>query len=160
MGQIDFTKYPYLATIGGEATLPDEKMEDLACKGWGGILTSMFDKINVAMDAAGAPRECFNIIQIKEKFGELRMYYVVDTANLPISAEDVKVLDEKVETIVNEAVDLTGHSCAVCGAEAEYHSTGWVLPYCEKCARESHNAANTRHKTNFDFSKSWVKISK
>lgn len=158
MGKIDFEKYPYLATIGGAPTLPDEGMEDLACKGWCAILTEMFDKINEVFATYGVEKSALNIIQIKEKFGALRMYYAADYCESGLSKDQMKSLDDQVDAIVEDAACRTEVTCCACGAPAEYFSTGWVLPYCGKCAHESHETANQRHKTNSDFDKSWRKI--
>lgn len=160
MGKIDFKKYPYLENIGGEATMPDEGIEDFSCRGWAAVLTNMFDQINAAMDAAQVPRSALNIIQIKEKFGSLRMYYDIQDIDLSIPDDVKDRLDDQIEDIVNRAENVTERTCVVCGAKAEYFSTGWVLPYCEHCARENHRASNARHKTEFNFDQSWVKISK
>lgn len=160
MGKIDFKKYPYLENIGGEATMPDEGIEDFSCRGWVTVLTDMFDQINAVMDAAQVPRSALNIIQIKEKFGSLRMYYDIQDVDLSIPDDVKDRLDDQIEDIVNRAENVTERTCVVCGAKAEYFSTGWVLPYCEHCARENHKASNARHKTEFNFDQSWVKISK
>lgn len=158
MGKIPFAQYPYLMTIGGVRTMPDEGFEDFACKGWGAMLKEMFDKVNTVLDEHGVSRNTLKIQQIKEKFGELRIYYCMEFE--PLTDEDTQdSVEDLVADIIESTSDTTRHKCCICGAEASYLSQGWVLPYCEDCAIADHKAANERHKTNFEFDKCWTKIS-
>ena len=65
-------------------------------------------------------RENFHVLQIKEKYGSLRFYtnWVTDAIN------DVIYKYEK----------LSEHTCISCGAPATKISTGWISPWCDKCA--------------------------
>lgn len=62
----------------------------------------------------------YRIMQIKEKYGSLRWY---DTG-----------APEEIQTIINKYEDISYHTCISCGKPAKYLSTGWICPYCEKCA--------------------------
>ena len=62
----------------------------------------------------------YRIMQIKEKYGSLRWY----DAGAP----------EEIQTIINKYEDISYHTCISCGKPAKYLSTGWICPYCEKCA--------------------------
>lgn len=151
--KIDYGKYPYLRNIGGELTLPDETIADFVPAGWKSLFKKMLDNINAELDAHGVLRAHLQILQIKEKFGSLHFYYALDDT-VP-DAVNAKVAD-----IVDRACAESEKVCVICGAKAEYLSTGWILPYCGICAHNHHEASNARHKTNFEFSKSWAKISK
>lgn len=60
------------------------------------------------------------LLQVKEKFGELRIY----TNGAP---EDVRRVIDKYEVI-------SQHVCSRCGSPyAALTDTGWVMPYCESC---------------------------
>lgn len=62
----------------------------------------------------------YRIMQIKEKYGQLRVYDAWSTK------ETMKVI-AKYE-------DISEHTCVICGKEAVGHSTGYILPYCEEHA--------------------------
>lgn len=58
----------------------------------------------------------YKILQIKEKYGELRWY----------DNYDLKA--------VSKYEELSRHTCIKCGAPATKISTGWICPWCDKCA--------------------------
>ena len=62
----------------------------------------------------------YRVVQIKEKFGELRWY---DNGG-PDGLYD----------IIGKYEILSGKTCICCGDVATKYSTGWISPYCEKCA--------------------------
>ena len=59
-----------------------------------------------------------------------------------IDKKDVKkFLDKAIKIIItednktiNKYEDISYHTCISCGKPAKYLSTGWICPYCEKCA--------------------------
>ena len=61
----------------------------------------------------------FEIIDLKEKWGMIRM------CAYPCS-------DEIIE-IEHYYERLSAHTCCKCGAPATKISTGWILPWCDKC---------------------------
>lgn len=64
-------------------------------------------------------RDQIRIIDIKEKYGYLHAYFTYYTKEL----EDVLIGYES----------LSRCTCILCGAPATNVSTGWILPYCDKC---------------------------
>lgn len=64
----------------------------------------------------------YRIMQIKEKFGALRWY----DCGIP---DGCKVWD-----IVDKYEKISSHTCIVCGKPATKISTGWISPFCDKCA--------------------------
>lgn len=65
----------------------------------------------------------YRIIQVKEKFAQLRWY----DNGIPIEAS--KEYDDwlsKYETLSEEI-------CIVCGDKASHTTKGWILPLCDKC---------------------------
>ena len=60
----------------------------------------------------------YRIMQIKEKFGELRWYD-------EFSTQDIQYIISKYE-------DISRHTCIVCGKPATKMSTGWYSPYCDE----------------------------
>ena len=68
--------------------------------------------------------ELFRIIQIKEKYGGLRLYY----SPLP------EQCNREIRRVIAKYEDISEHTCCECGATAEYMSKGWICPYCKSCA--------------------------
>lgn len=63
----------------------------------------------------------FRIVQIKEKFGELR-FYTNWTTN-------------EIEAIINKYTKLSRKTCIVCGKPATVITTGWISPFCNDCVK-------------------------
>ena len=64
----------------------------------------------------------YRILQIKEKYGELRWY----DFGIPINS--------KIWDIVDKYTELSRHTCMICGAPAETTSDGyWLETICDKC---------------------------
>lgn len=63
--------------------------------------------------------EDYTIIQIKEKFGELRWY---------ANGGDRGLYD-----IIGKYELMSRFTCIQCGEPAEYVTTGWISPFCSKC---------------------------
>ena len=61
-------------------------------------------------------------ISVKEKYGELRIYYTIDNDTL--------------EEIAEKYEELSKHTCIRCGRPASWMSKGWVVPYCNECTAE------------------------
>jgi len=76
------------------------------------------------MDELGAAiKECgqkdFQILQIKEKYGQARLYCNGTT--------------QKVHDIIRKYEFISEHICCKCGVEAPMVDTGWILPQCCRC---------------------------
>lgn len=63
----------------------------------------------------------YRIVQIKEKFGELRWY----DSGIP---ENSKIWD-----ITEKYSEISRKTCIHCGKPATKISTGWISPYCDDC---------------------------
>ncbi len=61
----------------------------------------------------------FNI-SVKEKYGELRVYFTIT--------------NEALEKIAEKYENLSKYTCIYCGQPASWVSKGWIAPYCNKCA--------------------------
>lgn len=66
----------------------------------------------------------FGIVQVKEKYGGLRVYVVGGGDNVD------KVLDDYEER--------SKRVCVRCGKPAAWLSGGWICPYCDDCAETLH----------------------
>lgn len=83
----------------------------------------MCNDIQDVLDKRGCANQ-FHIIQIKEKFGSLRIY--VD----PLPGDCLKEIRE----VITQYEIKSAETCCECGKPAEYMSTGWICPYCKECA--------------------------
>ena len=63
----------------------------------------------------------YNVQQVKEKYGGLRWY---DNCRLDC---------------ISKYERLSEITCGICGRPATKISTGWIYPYCDKCADKYKN---------------------
>ena len=68
----------------------------------------------------------FRITQIKEKYGELRVYY--------------EGYGEEIDKVIEKYRQLSQKTCIMCGKPATYISKGWISPYCDDCIPDKENA--------------------
>ena len=64
----------------------------------------------------------FRIVQIKEKFGELRFY--------------TNWVTDEIEAIINKYTKLSKKTCINCGKPATVITTGWISPFCNDCIKD------------------------
>lgn len=89
-------------------------------------------------EALGAYADEIMFYQIKEKFGELTVYW-----NFPdkeyYTDEDIREINELipvVQDIIKKYVQISKNTCAVCGEPATYMTTwGYIAPFCDDCER-------------------------
>ena len=61
----------------------------------------------------------WKIEQLKEKYGEMRLYPNFYT--------------EKIEDIIEKYTIISQTTCINCGKKAKWLSTGWICPFCDDC---------------------------
>lgn len=91
-------------------------------EGWDALVDAMADELTQQLSAEGVDPADYEVVQIKEKFGEIRYY---DSSH-----------SDAVDDIIEKYAKLSGCTCANCGAPAEYMSIGYFLPFCGKCKRK------------------------
>ena len=64
----------------------------------------------------------FELIDLKEKWGMIRMFSYPYT-------EQIAKIEHKYE-------QLSSQICCKCGKPATKLSTGWILPWCDKCSQD------------------------
>lgn len=64
----------------------------------------------------------FRITQIKEKYGDLRVY--------------VNFYSPEVSRVINKYEYISRFVCINCGEDATKETMGWISPYCDKCVPE------------------------
>lgn len=113
--------------------------------GWWTILDEAFTKIDAMLDEH--PGVTFTVVQIKEKFGGLRVYgdtrSIGDTRSdeddlneVGAVLEDLAPLYANVDAILDEAERRAETTCEVCGEPGEGRYGGWIKVLCDKHAQE------------------------
>jgi len=78
-----------------------------------------------------AAKVCAKLVQVKEKFGGLRVYYT-----LPDVEEDVVALNEFVDAVDQAEIDSV-HVCELCGHRGQTMAKGgWLKTLCKSHAAE------------------------
>jgi hypothetical protein len=96
--------------------------------GWYKILDETFAEITKVMEVHNCD---VTLMQVKEKFGTLRIYYALTSANTEV--DDVCAEDDRVYEIVCEAEDKSAKTCEVCGEPGKCNNEGWIKCRCENC---------------------------
>lgn len=113
-------KYPFLVSdnnINYEYTKLDE-MPDGWRRAFG---EQMCEEIARELEANNMS-DTYHVLQIKEKYGSLRWY---DNG-----------FTEHGNEIISKYEELSKRTCISCGEPATLVSTGWISPWCDKCAAE------------------------
>jgi len=66
----------------------------------------------------------YRVVQIKEKYGELRWYD---------NGAPVTIFDE-IQKIIGKYSNLSQKICICCGKPATRISLGWISPWCDECS--------------------------
>jgi len=114
--------------------------------GWTGVADRLFNDLDAMMSDDEAAT--FEIVQIKEKFGGLRVYWELDGQQTmvidAISAHSVQHMENsparptalfgRVRERVRQAAQQAATTCQKCGSEgATATRSGWVVTLCEAC---------------------------
>lgn len=95
----------------------------------------------------------FHFLQLKEKFGTLRMYWrargvgntlrvdlfseagVTSLESVPTGGTRDALVAREIRNVVRAAEAASGRTCIVCGAAGTVRQGGWVLTLCDEHAR-------------------------
>lgn len=92
-------------------------------KGWFAILVGLCFEIDRVLGERQAPLHAFHWVQIKEKFGAMRLHFELDGA---------PELRQALQELVFEAGRESARSCMVCGDPARLSDkSAWMLTVCE-----------------------------
>lgn len=131
-------RFPFLAWYGdplymgySEDGEPNYKFtwEDEVPEGWRkAFCPQMWEELKEILAKADYINK-FRFVQIKEKWGQLRLYY----CGAPNDIYD------EVESWISKYEQASEKTCIHCGKPAKYMSIGWISPWCEDCAKEIHD---------------------
>lgn len=121
-----FEKYPYAfshyAWTGevfyDEDTNEPHGLDGCLPKGWAKLFWMCMEEIREPLEKAGLLNK-FYFIQVKEKYGELRLYNNGAT--------------EEVLNILSKYEYLSNYVCDRCGKPAEIQTLGWIENICKEC---------------------------
>ena len=78
----------------------------------------------------------FEIAQLKEKYGEMRLYWEwkdIGRDYTPWEQQMHKDLMERIEEIINKYAIISAHTCVKCGKQSTHYTQPWILPLCDEC---------------------------
>lgn len=108
-------------------------------RGWWKLFHDLCQEVR---DVIGGPDQTvFQWSQIKEKFGILRAYCIVN---------DEQVWD-KVDEIISRYEGMSAEICEICGEPGEPRRTGWVKTLCDKHYQERVKEHRKLYGLNADF---------
>ena len=115
-------------------------------KGWTPILIDLCDKIQNLVDANLETYKDFKFLQVKEKFGGLRVYTNFDTP--------------EIEKLIDEAEDRCSKTCEVCGKPGHMTYRGmWAQTLCNRCYKKI-EISNKIRTIKYRIRNLWRKITK
>ena len=102
-----------------------------------GWMKSFFPKLKDELfEALGAYADEIMFYQIKEKFGELTVYWNFPDKDYYTDKDydDLKELVPIIEDIIKKYTEISKNTCVMCGKAATYTTTwGWIAPFCDDC---------------------------
>ena len=101
-----------------------------------GWIESFFPQLKDELfNASGAYADEIMFYQIKEKYGQLTVYwnfpdkdYYTDLDN-----KDIEEVIPTIENIIKKYTEISKNTCIVCGKAATHMTTGYFVPLCGNC---------------------------
>lgn len=89
---------------------------------------------NELYDALGDFANDFVILDCKDKYGSMRIYW--RWRERPYTVDELMHLNElhdSIDDIIDKYSKISYKTCVVCGDVADEYSKCWVLPFCRYC---------------------------
>ena len=102
-------------------------------EGWHDIGLQMFEELESVL---GKYVDDFIILQLKEKFNKIRLYWHwhwVDREYTEEENAEMTVIHHKIGNILKKYAELSYNTCTICGKPATKWTNGWVASYCDSC---------------------------
>lgn len=136
-------KYPFLRIKDASCTYYEENTDEVCWLndiplGW--VKAFGEDMCNELLEVLGEHVDDFIIVQLKEKFAEMRLYW--DWADKDYSAPECDRLNQltnMIELIISKYAAISRQTCYICGAQNARISNGtWIIPICTECEKSRH----------------------
>ena len=106
-------RYPVIKQLSSEG------LEFSMGDGWYPIIERLLHELGDIMTSQQLDPQDYGIVQVKEKFGLLRVY--MDNSN------------DEMSLAIGRAVDASCKICEQCGKEGKLYVEGWARTSCEEC---------------------------
>ncbi len=131
------SKYPFLK-FKDNGCCPWENTEEIeSCwmfelpDGWYDIGAQMCDEL---MAVLGKYADDFLILQLKEKFSEIRCYWGwADREYTEEENEEVTAIHHQIGKTLKKYAEISYNTCTVCGKPATKWTNGWIASFCDHC---------------------------
>ena len=74
----------------------------------------------------------FEIIQLKEKYGSMRLYWNWKDENI-FTEEQIHNLTNTIQDVISKYETISYHTCVRCGKPSTGYTKPWILPVCDEC---------------------------
>ena len=118
-----------------------DPMKSLMCfgfecgPGWFLILEDLFLKIEQVLNRYEVPEGDFEIVQVKEKWGTLRVYHRLHISNKNQHESGIDA-DNEIEELIDQAESNSAITCEICGEPGKTRNLGWTFTLCDECAKK------------------------
>lgn len=90
--------------------------------GWYKLLYSLCEGIQAVLIKSPEIRKEFCVVQVKEKFGDLRFY--------------TQGGNKEINKLIDEAESKSAETCELCGEKGGLREGGWLVTLCDKCNKK------------------------
>jgi hypothetical protein len=86
------------------------------------------------LNVLGKYADDFIIEQLKEKFGEIRLYwYWKNRAYTGQEVDEIGDIGYNIDNIIDKYTKISSKTCYICGEKSTHTTGGWILPICNAC---------------------------
>ena len=126
-------KYPFLR-VSNNSVYPwlteEDSWADEIPIGWrDSFFENMCDELITVL---GEYVDKFEIIQLKEKYGSMRLYWNWKDENI-FTEEPIHNLTNTIRDVISKYETISYHTCVRCGKPSTDYTNPWILPVCDKC---------------------------
>ena len=126
-------KYPFLRVTNNSVypwLTEEDSWADEIPIGWrDSFFENMCDELIVVL---GNYINEFEIVQLKEKYGSMRLYWNWKDENI-FTEEQIHNLTNTIRDVISKYEAISYHTCVRCGKPSIGYTKPWILPVCEKC---------------------------
>lgn len=127
-------KYPFLR-VSNNSVYPwlteEDSWADEIPIGWrDSFFENMCDELIAVL---GDYVNNFEIIQLKEKYGSMRLYWNWKDEDL-LTGKQISNLTSAIHDVISKYETISYHTCVRCGKPSADYTKPWILPVCDECS--------------------------